>query len=220
MKIISAKFIDEDTMGFLSATYKFLCSYSNIKIRDVISTPKYKSLLIVTKVEDYSLDDNKGTTLEILHITTLNGEFFKEEPLPRVISITLEQAKEWYKGSNAALRELALSVYTEKELGPSYQHICQATDTTDLYQRIAKNSMLRLSYYCKLDMIAQYFNKGWKKTIDNIGYFIIKVPHPEGQRITIFSHSFIISPGIIYFKRKEDAKHALTLMGNTIEELF
>ena len=46
----------------------------------------------------------------------------------RIIKISIETARDWYRGSNDSLKTLALQAFKEDELKPSYQNIKTLTD--------------------------------------------------------------------------------------------
>ena len=96
--------------------------------------------------------------------------------------------KKWYKSGNEALRSLALEVFPDKDFDlPDVREIINeildnvvlyALTETQLIQikalhnrkndNISSNKLLRV--------LSIYYNKGWKKTYYNSGYFISKNP--------------------------------------------
>lgn len=69
-----------------------------------------------------------------------------------------------------------------------------------------------------LKFIAEYFNKTWEKTTENIGYFIGKL-YKDGK-IEVFRHDETKHAGIIYFKNPEDAEEAIRILGKEISNLI
>lgn len=136
------------------------------------------------------------------------------------ISITLEQAREWYKNGNATLRKLALAAFTEEEIEPyGYERIKKEIGhltTCDLfiYPKADKNTVCALH---KLRNIACFLNEGWSKVPGVTGFFIT-CETKNGDVISdtmygwyINSHTQVKYPGIIYFKSKDAAVKALKI---------
>lgn len=140
-----------------------------------------------------------------------------DESKKRNISVTLEQAREWYHGNNSALKELALTVYTEKELGLAMNVIyCKVTgDYESIYIPPVEANKFRVK--AKLSMIAAYCNEDWKMEEGKTGYFIGKL---LGESPTIMKHSSAKYEGITYFKNREDAKKAMELLKDEIKYLL
>lgn len=138
----------------------------------------------------------------------------------RTISVTLEQAQEWYKSGNETLKNLALTAYTKEELQPSsYEAIMQelydktacACFTYHLKDRKAVEAII------KLRNIAAFFNGEWKKEPNVNGYFISPKHLPSSYIAelkygwAVLSHTTVSYPGIVYFRNKEDAVKALDM---------
>ena len=136
----------------------------------------------------------------------------------RNISVTLEQAIKWYNSENAILRELALNAYTKEELGLNYNSIESQVDHICLCYDIPRGEGRKFEALTKLAIIAKYYNKDWKKTACNIGYFIIKY-NDINSTISIGS-SIVKYAGIVYFRNHEDAVTALKILGDEVQELF
>lgn len=116
----------------------------------------------------------------------------------RVIRISLAKAKEWYYSNNSALKELALQVFTEKELKvPTYEEIEQFIPSVSF--RKETDVLLRLSmYYRKPEDTGIFLTTSTK-------YFIGQTGYKEYQ---IMKHETVQYPGIPYFKRLEDVREA------------
>lgn len=148
----------------------------------------------------------------------------------RTLTIDLETARKWYKSGNETLRKLALQIFPDKDFNlPEIKEIINEIlgdvvlyDLTEvqliqlkaLHNRgngnISSNKLLRI--------LAIYFNKGWKKTICNTGYFLNKNINDEW---TTIEHKSVCYPGIAYFKEKKDAHKAIKILGKTkLENLF
>lgn len=148
----------------------------------------------------------------------------------RTLTIDLETARKWYKSGNEALRKLALQVFPDRDLNhPEIKEIINEIlgdvvlyDLTEVQliqlkalhnrgnENISSNKILRI--------LAIYFNKGWKKTSCNIGYFLNKNVNDEW---TTAEHKSVCYPGIAYFKEKKYAHMAIKILGKTkLENLF
>ena len=137
----------------------------------------------------------------------------------RNISVTLEQAREWYNSGNATLRTLALNAYTKEELELSYNLIEFKVDPIGIYYDIPRDEIRKFEVLAKLATIAKYYNKDWKKTNSNIGYFIWKY-NDVSSPISISTSSLTQYAGVVYFKNYEDAVTAIKILGDEVRELF
>lgn len=135
----------------------------------------------------------------------------------RNISVTLKQAREWYHGNNSTLKELALTVYTEKELGFTIDDVYCKVQTEYIPVYIPSGESNKFKVKAKLSMIASYCNGDWKMEEGKVGYFIGKL---SGGAITTMKHSSAKYEGITYFKKREDAERAMKLLEDEIKYLF
>lgn len=144
----------------------------------------------------------------------------------RNISVTLEQAIKWYNSGNTTLRELALNTYTKEELELNYSLIDSKVDQICTCICIPKCEGKKFQVLAKLATIAKYYNKDWKRTIYNTGYFISNLNPGNGpiddyyKGISVYKHESVYSAGIVYFKNSEDASKALKILGDEVKELF
>ena len=137
----------------------------------------------------------------------------------RNISVTLEQAIKWYNSGNATLRELALNAYTKDELELDYNSIDREVNQICTCICIPKCEGKKFQVLAKLATIAKYYNKDWKKTACNIGYYIWKY-NDVNSPISISISSVTQYAGVVYFKNYEDAVTALKILGDEVKELF
>ena len=137
----------------------------------------------------------------------------------RNISVTLEQAIKWYNSGNATLRGLALNAYTKEELELNYSLIDSKVDQICTCICIPKCEGKKFQVLAKLATIAKYYNKDWKKTDSNIGYFIWRY-NDVNNPISIYTSSVTQYTGVVYFKNYEDAVKALKILGDEVKELF
>ena len=137
----------------------------------------------------------------------------------RNISVTLEQAIKWYNSGNDTLRTLALNAYTKEELELDYNNIDREVDQICTCVCIPKCEGKKFQVLAKLATIAKYYNKDWKKTNSNMGYFIWKY-NDVSSPISISTSSLTQYAGVVYFKNYEDAVTAIKILGDEARELF
>ena len=208
--------------------YRFICTYFSIKKGDVITSPDYSQRMIVTEV--YPKDERTvhcGISLKTINIGTVNVFKSQREDInnstemeKRTISISLCQAREWYKSGNAALRKLALSAYTESELQPdSYDGIMEELKraTTCKCIDVPVCDVSLVTAISKLRNIALFLNDGWQKEQCELGYFIAPNANLEyslaGVKYgwAICKHSNVKYPGLVYFRTEEAARRAIDI---------
>lgn len=213
--------------------YMFLCSNDNVKVGDIIKDPRYSPFMQVVKITPCSARVQEGFTLKDIQIETLNGRYVQGSDFDidkqknmetRNISITLEQAMKWYNSDNVALRTLALNAYTSDELELNYDLIASRVDQAYGQCITPMCEHKKFQVLAKLAIIAKYYNKNWKKTTCNTGYFIyksvngpiVKIPNDVG----VYRHTTVQYAGVVYFKNQEDAIKAIKILGDEVEELF
>lgn len=139
----------------------------------------------------------------------------------RNISVTLEQAREWYNSRNTTLRTLALNAYTKEELEPNYNLIESQVDRqVCVCSCIPRGEGRKFQVLAKLAIIAKYYNKDWKKTTCNTGYFIGNYNNGNSPAIDIYTNNKAQYTGVVYFKNYEDAAKAIEILGDEVQELF
>lgn len=208
-------------------SYFFLCTYDEVNVGDSITDLRYSEPMQVINISHCTNRVQGGFTLKDIIIDTLNGRkivtFNKDA---RTLSITIEQAREWYKSGNRALETLALSVYTQEELELNYKLIESTVhrECACVYFPVEDNKKFLTA--AKLATIAKYYNKSWKRTPVNTGYFIGRYnicgkPLREVTKgIGIYRHDSVVYAGIIYFKTEEDAIKAAKMLGNEVKNLL
>lgn len=224
--------------------YMFLCPYDIIQAGDMIEDNRYSTPMQVVSWNRCTAQVQNGITLKTIEPYKLNGVKVKcTLPLngsdfdidkqrnnmeARNISVTLEQAREWYNSGNSILRTLVLNAYAKNELiGYEYMKSCVDKETFSL--TIPRNDGSKVLTNSKLAIIAKYLNGSWTMSAGKTGYFIGKssmggssviaqVDLTNG--IAIYEHKTVQYAGIVYFKNAEDAKEAAKMLGVEIEYLF
>lgn len=124
----------------------------------------------------------------------------------RNISISLEEAKEWYKSNNPILKELALKAYSENELfsweeyAKRYNSLYSINLPMGLYDR--HNAL------AKLETAANYLNGDWRKEPNVWAVRIVRV---KGN--IVYSTDQDDTAGAVWFKDLETAKKAVEILG-------
>lgn len=150
----------------------------------------------------------------------------KENTSERFVSISISKAREWYKSEDAALKSLALSVYTENELldiPESIEEVCKKLNIgwTTKWRGFTGTEIKSFERQMATTAVARYLNKGWEKGVTEEGFFLgyIGAYSPArivarigGTNLVVFSHSTVKYPGIVYFKTPELAAKAYKLL--------
>lgn len=215
--------------------YMFLCSNDNVKVGDIIKDPRYVSFMQIVKITPCNARVQEGFTLKDIQIETLNARYVQGSDFDidkqRNISITLEQAIEWYNSGNETLRTLALTVFTEGELTLNIHYIYNKVIRESICINIPSMEASKNIALAELSILAKYFNKDWKKTPSNTGYFLGQSNlgfsnNPRANvikglgNIGIVEHNTVMYPGIVYFREKEDLIKAVKIMGDKAKNLF
>lgn len=210
-----------------SKSYLFLCTYDEVTIGDVITDSRYSAPMKVIYIRPCASRIQRGFTLKDIIIDTLNGrQITKPNSDARTLNVTIEQAREWYKSGNRALETLALSVYTQEELELNYKLIESTVRRECVCMYIASENTKKALTAAKLDTIAKCFNKSWRRTTSNTGYFIGgynicgKPLREVTKGIGIYRHDSVVYAGITYFKTEEDAVKAVKMLGDEVKNLL
>ena len=139
----------------------------------------------------------------------------------RCIKVSFETAKKWYNGDIPALKELALTVYTATELSVKGIHemineilnnkdAFFLTDTQEVQLRALHNRKdNNISAPKMLRIIALYYNRTWRKTTENTGYFLERRKVKDEYDWNIRYHQSVNYPCIAYFRTETDAQKAI-----------
>lgn len=215
--------------------YRFLCPYDMVQIGDMIEDDRYSQRMQVVGCTQCVNDVQDGIILKTIQPSKINGikvmcdwsinnkQIGNMEA--RNISVTLEQAREWYNSGNSALRTLALNAYTESEL-MGYDYIKQLVKREATSVIVPEGEVKKITVHSKLAIVAKYFNGSWKKTTCNTGYFIGNYNSGNGpvvetlNGVGVYQHNTVQYAGVVYFKNQEDAIKAVKILGESIKDLF
>ena len=218
---------------------------------DILRNPHYQNApMKVVRVFDYNVGAynvyNGHLLKELLPDDTeiespsarFNNNQTNNNMEKRNITISLEEARNWYNGENQILRKLALQAYTEKELSEpqNFNEVLEslgvkslnlnmklggkdALSTVKLSNGIGIEIGSELTLHMKLALIAKYFNGTWKPD-DKTKYFLAKIPSsyvlPNSIKLDngyyIGTHETVVYPGIVYFEKQEDVRKAYEML--------
>jgi hypothetical protein len=220
----------------------------NVKEGDILRNPNYQNApMKVVRVFYYPVDIYKGFKLKELSLSDTQVEMpstrFNNNQtnnnMKRNITVSLEEARNWYNSQDQTLRRLALQAYTEKELNEpqSLKEVLEAlgiqslnlnmklggkdaSSTVKLSKEIGVEIGSELTFHMKLALIAKYFNGTWEPDVTKTKYFLAKTHYsydlPNSIKLDnnycIDTHERVMYPGIVYFQKQEDVKKAYEML--------
>lgn len=222
--------------------YMFLCPFDNIQAGDMIKDKRYSTAMQVVGWDKNSCEVQGGIKLKVIEPFLLNGKVMNQctgsdfdidkqrnnMEEKRSVSISLEEAREWYKSGNNALKAIALKAYSENELA-GYEYMKSQVNTQPSGCSIPYSERGKWGTLHKLAIMAKYYNGSWEMKAGKTGYFIGKssmggsavvqqVNLTDG--IAIYEHRTVQYAGIVYFKNAQDAKEAAKLLFDELNLLF
>ena len=222
--------------------YMFLCPFDNIQAGDMIKDKRYSTAMQVVGWDKNSCEVQGGIKLKVIEPFLLNGKVMNQctgsdfdidkqrnnMEEKRSVSISLEEAREWYKSGNNALKAIALKVYSKNELA-GYEYMKSQVNTQPSGCSIPYSERGKWDTLHKLAIVAKYYNGSWEMKAGKTGYFIGKssmggsavvqqVNLTDG--IAIYEHRTVQYAGIVYFKNAQDAKEAAKLLFDELSLLF
>lgn len=214
---------------------------------DILRNINYQNApMKVVRVFYYPTDFYQGFKLKELSLSDTRIEApstrFNNQTnnnMKRNITVSLEEARNWYTGKSRTLRRLALQAYTEKELSEpqSFKEVLKslrikgldlnmkltgegASSTMKLSEKDAEEIGRTLTLHMKLEFIAKYFNGAWKPDMSRTKYFLARTHHsydlPNSIRLDndycVGTHERVMYPGIVYFQKQEDVRKAYEML--------
>lgn len=246
MRLCTIIFLETSSSRIKEYTFK-IPKMLYVKEGDILRNSNYQnSPMKVIRVFDYPVgvyNIYNGYLLKELlpcetSVETLNNNQTSNNMEKRNITVSLEEARNWYNGENQTLRKLALQAYTEKELNEpqSFKEVLaslsvqslnlnmklsgkDAFSTMKLSKEIGIEIGSALSLHMKLAFIAKYFNGTWKPEM-NKKYFLAKIPSsyvlPNSIKLDngyyIGTHETVLYPGIVYFQKEEYVRKAYEML--------
>ena len=216
--------------------YAFLSNDDSIKIGDMLKAKNYSDKMLIVNIIDDLIPHFNNLELKYLAIENINGNKLKQEILTspnckRCVTISLEQAVEWFNSDNETLKKLALSAYKASEIITNYAYILSKINTVNRNLYIPSENEANIKALIRLTNIAKYFNGNWVKTISTTGYFIGNISNnilssfsnpllkKINNKYVIHKHVEVVYPGIVYFKNPEDIIRASKIMGEDFNNL-
>lgn len=214
---------------------------------DILRNPNYGNApMKVVRVFDYPVKNvYKGYILkELLPFETkiearFNNNQTNNNMEKRNITVSLEEARNWYNSEDQTLRKLTLQAYTEKELSEpqSLKEVLESLGITSLHlnmklagedaastMKLSKEIGIEvgseLTLHMKLALIARYFNGTWRPEANNAKYFLGRAYHsydyPNSVKLDndycIGVHGTIVCPEVTYFQKQEDVRKAYEML--------
>lgn len=220
----------------------FLCPFDNIQAGDMIKDKRYPTAMQVVGWDKNSCEVQGGLKLKVIEPFLLNGKVMNQctgsdfdidkqrnnMEEKRSVSISLEEAREWYKSGNNVLKTIALKAYSENELA-GYEYMKSQVNTQPSGCSIPYSERGKWDTLHKLAIMAKYYNGSWEMKAGKAGYFIGKssmggsavvqqVNLTDG--IAIYEYRTVQYAGIVYFKNAQDAKEAAKLLFDELNLLF
>lgn len=208
--------------SFVYFEYPYTLKVGDLVIEKSLNEP----LEVVRIIEDRQrlniIDTRFVTKLNIVSTSTSSDRYNNQNNMiERTVKVSIEQARCWFNGNNKALKELALTVYSEQELTFSYESIkLQVGDNnlTTACLTVPYEQFEKFVVNSHLAVMAKYFNGNWKRTPYNKGYFIgqskqgFTTSRDMGNGLGICVHETVVYAGIVYFKDEESAIKAFKML--------
>lgn len=215
---------------FVYFEYPYTLKVGDLVIEKTLNEP----LEVVQIIEDRQrlnmIDTRFFTKLNIVKTSTPSYRYNNQNNMiERTVKVSIEQARCWFNGNNKALKELALTVYSEQELTLSYESIkLQLGDNnlTTTCVTVPHEEHDKFDVNAKLCLMAKYFNGNWKRTPYNKGYFIgqskqgFTTSRDMGNSLGICVHETVVYAGIVYFKDEASAIKAFKMLTELDKEIL
>lgn len=246
MRLCTVVFPENSSSRTKEYTFK-IPNMPYVKEGDILRNPNYGNApMKVVRVFDYPvINVYRGYILkELLPIDTqvespskVNNNQTNNNMKERNITVSLEEARNWYNSQDQILRRLALQAYTTKELNEpqNFKEVLESLGikSVNLNMRLSGKSASstlkpfkevyignELTLHMKLAFIAEYFNGTWEPDITKTKYFLAKTHYSYdlpnsiklGNGYCIGTHERVMYPGIVYFQKQEDVRKAYEML--------
>lgn len=229
--------------------YNFLTAEAGIKEGDIIvPLGQVRTMVVLSIEENYEGDcilvGGKSIPLTVLYLcrsgnssnawvvskTEEASKRYKKED-SRSLNITLNQARQWYRGNDRTLKQIALAVYSEKELELTVEKALSWIEKKVVTITVPSAEVSKATVLGQWASLAKFFNGDWKMKAGRTGYFLGRQCYPfEGDPflggcnlpnfIKVSEHNTVMYPGLVYFKNKEDIFKAANLMKDSLAAMF
>lgn len=181
----------------------------------------------------YLLKELLPEDTQIDRLSKINNNQTNNNMEKRNITVSLEEAKNWYNSENQTLRQLAIQAYTEAELSEpqNFKEVLKSLGIQSFNMKVNSKEVSsvemehELATHIKLMFIAKYFNGTWKPEMGKKKYFLAKVPSSYalpnsiklGNGYYIGTHEIVLYSGIVYFQKKEDVRKAYEMLKDELK---
>lgn len=164
-------------------------------------TVKYAVLQRTGRISTICSNGNgpRGLYTIVSQSKTLNNNHIET----RNVSITLEQAREWYKSDNAALKTIALNAFKDWELEEKFEDIVKDITYTSLCRVVPSCDVERVSAYVDLCKLAKALNGDWVRKPKEKAWFFSGATSANGNGCKTLETRYHIESNyqaLIYFK--------------------
>lgn len=123
----------------------------------------------------------------------------------RVLTVSLDKAKEWYNSTNEELRELALQVFKEEELANSFRDIKSLRDACDTLHLSYRDIVHRAATIAEIsEATAAMFKLNIIRKALNLGQDLHLTKNPKDSRIW-YPYNPFVTKDSAYYKDKLDS---------------
>lgn len=229
-------------MNFYSlGEYAFLCTLDKTPIGAIIRDKRYSDSMQIVRIKTIPEGTKyyNGFELKTIDSSTVISITYKdvtkskkqENMEKRNIKVSLEEARDWYCSGNEALRLLALQAFTKEELEEpqTFKELCNKLgikkahfEATTVSEKGIKLSIaIEAKFTYLMGIAARYYNGEKAPEIGERRYFIGKVSpryiSPTVETLlkdgyAVLAHETVEYPGVVYFRKAEDAKKAFELV--------
>ena len=208
---------------------KYLFLYSGVealRVGDIIRDNRYDTPMQVVGVSPQIIrETDQGTPVKHLIINAFvsvsrrYSEETMECPETRTLSLDIDTAREWYRGSDSSLKRLALQVYKEDELSINLDYVRRFIPSHSVCVNIPQTiNTEKYAVLAELEMHAAYYNARSRST--GTRYFLGKydarvscVSKDAAGKFAVYSHDIVKYAGIVYFNSLDDLKEVIRIIG-------
>lgn len=129
----------------------------------------------------------------------INNNYMEMEA--REVSITLEQAREWYKGDNAALKAIALNAFKDWELEEKFEDVVRELDYMSMCRMVPIDDVELIGALINLRKLAKALNGDWVRRPKEKAWFFSGAKTAGGCiELENLYHIEADYPTVTYFK--------------------
>lgn len=119
----------------------------------------------------------------------------------RTVGVTLEQAREWYRGDNEALKTIALNAYKDWELEEKFEDIVKDLDYMSMCKMVPIDDVELIGALINLRKLAKALNGDWVRRPKEKAWFFSGAKTANGcVELENLYHIEADYPTVTYFK--------------------